>query len=339
MSPRAVVAMDKFRDSADAAALNDVAAGVLRAAGWAVDTVPVSDGGEGFRRCFPGEVITLSVHDAYGTLREVPATCFEESGRRVAVLETAEIVGRSLPDPTGEQAWKASSAGVGEAVVALGALGVEKILLGAGGSATSDGGEGCYDVVLRAGGLPCAVVVATDVTARFAGALGFAEQKGIAVEDLLTLATRLTTQAQRYRAERGIDVESMDRAGAAGGLAGALAVWGASLREGFAVVAHQTGLVQRVEGCDLVVTGEGRLDRGSLQGKVVDRVCALHDAAPVMVLCGAADDDARLALQSRYPLALVLSLVERFGTERATTETLACVHEELTSLFGSTPTF
>jgi glycerate kinase len=332
VSPRALVVFDKFRASATAAELDAAAAAVLRDAGWEVDTIAASDGGEGFRSCFVGETTTVRASDAYGEVRDAPVTLASFDGVATAILESAEIIGRSKPAPSGAEAWRASSAGVGEALAAVGALGVGRVLLGVGGTATSDGGEGCYDVLAAQGGLGLPVVVACDVEVPFLGALGFAEQKGIAPEDLLELAQRLETQAARYQRERLIDVRALPRAGAGGGLAGALAVWGASLRDGFALAMDSANLARRLEGADIVVTGEGRLDRGSLEGKVVARVASLA-TGPVIVLCGDVEADAAHDVASRFPLAVVMSLRDLFG-ESSMVQAPAKVAEVLRGVVG-----
>jgi len=123
-----------------------------------------------------------------------------------------------------------------------------------------------------------------------------------------------------------VDVADLPGAGAAGGLAGGLAALGAQLVEGFEVVAEETGLAERLEGADLVVTGEGLLDAESFNGKVVGGVCELADrlGVPAVTLAGAVAGDA--AAPVGVP---VLSLSERFGPDRAFAEPTACVEQLL----------
>ena len=93
---------------------------------------------------------------------------------------------------------------------------------------------------------------------------------------------------QVYRDRHGVDVSELPRAGAAGGLAGGLAAIGAELVGGFELVAEEVGLAERLEGADLVVTGEGSLDEHSLDGKVVGGVVAVARrlGVPALVICG-----------------------------------------------------
>ena len=116
----------------------------------------------------------------------------------------------------------------------------------------------------------------------------------------------------------------LPRAGAAGGLAGGLAAVGAELVDGFELVADEVGLGERLDGADLVVTGEGFLDEQSLDGKVVGGVVALARrlALPVLVVCGQREP----GFDPGVPVA---SLVERCGEDRSWHDTLACLREVL----------
>jgi hypothetical protein len=101
----------------------------------------------------------------------------------LGVIEVADVVGRDLmPRPTSANALAATSRGVGHLILAAAQMGADAVLVGCGGSCTSDGGLGCYEVLREAGGLPVPVTAATDVTASFSGARRFAEQKGVASE-------------------------------------------------------------------------------------------------------------------------------------------------------------
>ncbi len=323
---RAVVAVDKFRSTAEAA---DVAGAVALGAPMSVvDVVAMSDGGEGFRRVFDGEVVMLSVRGPWGEVHQAPLTLLAGPGRR-GVLEVAEIVGRGhRAQPSPAEALAATSAGVADALVAARELDLEEVVIGCGGSATSDGGWGCYEALSERGGLPLRVSCATDITARFLGALRYAEQKGVASEDLGPLEERLRELATTYRARGGVDVNGLERAGAAGGIPGALGALGARLVGGFDVVAEVTGLAARLSVATHVVTGEGRVDTGSLEGKVVSGVCALtRPDQRVLVVCGAAEEHAVAQLRARYPWVEVRDLVSAVGERRALGDTLAALTE------------
>ena len=314
---RVLVAFDKFRGTATASQLGDWVATVVRGYGCDPEVVALSDGGEGFREAFVGRVIAVEASDPWGERRLVPATLHRVGAARVGVVTTAEVVGRDR-DPSREEALRASSRGVGELLVALSARGVSSVLLGAGGSATSDGGLGCYEALRDVGGLPVPVTVAADVVAPFLAARDFAHQKGVDPQDLVEVDRRLRDARERYRRECGVDVAVLARAGAAGGIAGALAALGARLTSGFDEVARATRLAARAARAALVVTGEGRLDESSLAGKVVGGVADVVDHADrLLVVCGSADRDARRDLEARHPGVRVISLEDRVGPRAA----------------------
>jgi glycerate kinase len=125
-----------------------------------------------------------------------------------------------------------------------------------------------------------------------------------------------------YSEDHGVDVAVLHGAGAAGGLAGGLAAAGASLVEGFDLVADELDLDAALDGADLVVTGEGFLDEQSFDGKVVGGVLdrATEACVPVLAVAGEVFDDVGQRLHA-------VSLVERFGEERSRTDTVACVEE------------
>ncbi len=328
---RAVVAMDKFRSTASAADLGSAIRSALGSA-FECDEVVMSDGGEGFRLAFLGETIWLRVRGPWGELHDAPMTRLRSGDETIGVLEVAEIIGRNFRDaPSSVDALAATSAGVGDALVLAAGRDVDRVVVGCGGSATSDGGEGCYDV-WRGAGIDVALTGATDITATFFGALRYAEQKGVDAADLSLVEHRLHEVAARYQRECDRDVVSVERAGAAGGLAGALYVLGANLVSGLDEVARANGLAERIGSSQLVITGEGRVDAGSLEGKVVAGVCALTTASQrVLVVCGAADPDAVGRLQERHPWVQVEDLVSRYGERRAREDTLTCVADVVTT--------
>jgi glycerate 2-kinase len=287
--PRLVAAPDKFRGTASAAAVAAAAGRAARAAGWAVDEVPLADGGEGLLDVVGGEPRSTVVT---GPLGEPVAAAWRVIGP-TAVIEMARAAGRSLvPHPTGDDALRATTRGVGELVLAAVDEGVRRIVVGVGGSATTDGGLGAVDAI----GSPDAIagvelVVAADVRTRFEDAATvFGPQKGASSADVRRLGQRLADVAARYREHFGVDVSRFDGAGAGGGLAGGLAAIGGTVVPGFDVVADVVGLDRRLAGATVVMTGEGRFDRSSLDGKVtgavVDRVAG---RAPVLVVVGEAD--------------------------------------------------
>lgn len=319
--PRVVAATDKFRGTASA---SEVALAVARAAadaGWDCDQVPVSDGGEGFAEVMGGRSRLLRVHDPLG--REVEAEWRLLDDGRTAVVEMALASGLELVGgPEGNDPVRADTAGTGELIAAAVRAGARQVLVGVGGSASTDGGLAALDVLephSRLRGVE--LVVACDVLIPFVDAARvFAAQKGATPAQVELLVRRLERLAQVYCERFGVDVTSLAGAGAAGGLAGGLAALGATLVPGFEVVAEAVQLVDRLEGADLVVTGEGALDEQSFAGKAVGGVAALAEelGVPVLAVVG----------EALVPTALdVEVLVERFGPARSLADPCGCVQE------------
>jgi hypothetical protein len=171
----------------------------------------------------------------------------------------------------------ASTFGTGELVAAAVGAGAKRIVLGVGGSATTDGGFGALRALYplqRLRGLD--ITVACDVRTRFLDAAKiFAPQKGATPTQVELLTRRLERLAEVYLEDYGVDVRDLEGGGAAGGLAGGLAVIGAELERGFDLVAEEVDLLGHLEGADLVVTGEGFVDAESFDGKVVGGVIGL----------------------------------------------------------------
>jgi glycerate kinase len=174
------------------------------------------------------------------------------------------------------------------------------------------------------------VSVACDVRTRFVDAAAvFAPQKGASPAQVRLLRARLDQLAERYRADHGVDVRDVEGTGAAGGLAGGLLAVGARLLPGFELVAEHIGLDERLADAEVVVTGEGHLDIQSLDGKVVGGICDLAARAgrPVAVIVGDADPDARQRVLDGGGVVEVVSLVERFGEQRAFAEPRWCIEQ------------
>lgn len=329
---RVVAAPDKFRGTARAA---DIAAAIARAAnaaGWACDELPLADGGEGTLEVLGGANRTTLVTGPLGD--SVRAGWQLREGRAVIEMATAsglELVGGA----SGNDPVAASTYGTGELISAAIDAGARRILVGVGGSATTDGGLGALRALYplsRLRGLD--VQVACDVRTSFVDAADlFAPQKGATPAQVELLRRRLQRLAQVYRDEHGIDVLTLPGAGAAGGLAGGLAAAGAQLVEGFDLVADEVGLDDLLEDADLVITGEGFLDEQSFDGKVVGGVVerAGRLGVPVLVIAGEVYDDAASRVDA-------VSLVQRFGESVAMTDALTCVESVVSEqLSGRAP--
>lgn len=318
---KVVAAVDKFRGSASAA---EVAAAIGHACwelGIDCDEAPLADGGEGLLDVLGGANRTTVVTGPLGD----PVEAQWRLHRRTAVIEMARASGLQLVGgAAGNDPLAATTTGVGELIdQALGA-GVDRIIVGLGGSATTDGGFGAIRAIsARARLRGVELVIACDVTTRFTDAATvFGPQKGASPAQVALLTGRLERLAQVYRQEYGVDVTDLPASGAAGGLAGALAALGGVIVPGFELVADETALDDRMAGADLVITGEGHLDDQSFAGKVVGGVQAMAatHGVPVVVIAGDADPDARTQVET-------ITLVERFGYERAMSEPMWCIEQ------------
>ncbi|MDP1820039.1 MAG: glycerate kinase [Acidimicrobiales bacterium] len=326
---RLVAAPDKLRGTATAAEVAEVVAQVARESGWSCDPVPLADGGEGTLEALGGANRSTVVTGPLGQ----PVEAAWRLDGRTAVIEMARASGLELVGGAeGNDPVAASTAGTGELVLAALDAGAHRVIVGVGGSATTDGGLAALRVLHPLGRLKGVdLIVACDVRTGFLDAAeAFAGQKGASPAQVKLLQRRLERLVQVYRTEHGVDVTTLEGAGAAGGLAGGLAAAGATLVSGFDVVADELELYDRIEGSDLVVTAEGFLDAMSFEGKVVGGVAGMAAAAgvPVVAVAGQVFDGAEQRIEA-------VSLTDRFGEERARTDTLACVAEVVEELIAS----
>jgi glycerate kinase len=321
---RVVIAPDKFKGTATAPAVARAIADRLWETGHDTVEVPMADGGEGFLDVLGGANRTTTVTGPLGR----PVEAGWRLSKRVAVIEMAAASGLDLAGgPEGNDPIGATTAGTGELISVAVESGATRVLVGAGGSATTDGGLGALQALhppQRLRGIE--LVVACDVRTLFTDAAAvFAPQKGASPAQVELLRRRLERLAQVFRSESGIDVDSLEGSGAAGGLAGGLATVGADLVSGFEVVLDEVGLDEQIEGADLVVTGEGFLDAESFDGKVVGGVAGL--AAELGVPCLAVVGEV-LEPAPVVPDGLtVVSLTERFGSEASLERPGRCAAE------------
>jgi glycerate kinase len=318
---RVVVAPDKFRSTVSAAEAAAALAGPLRAAGHDVVEVPMADGGEGTLDALGGP---NRITQVTGPLGDPVDAEWRLSGRR-AVIEMARASGLVLAGGAeGNDAVAASTHGTGELIAAALDLGATDLVVGVGGSATTDGGLGALRAlypVHRLRGVQ--LTVACDVRCGFVEAAErFAPQKGATPAQVELLQRRLERLAQVYADEYGLDVTVLEGAGAAGGLAGGLACVGAELVPGAELVADRVGLEDALEHADVVVTGEGFLDAESFDGKVVGTVADLARGlgVPVVAVVGECFDGADELLPT-------VSLTARFGRERSLADAAVCLSE------------
>jgi glycerate kinase len=222
---------------------------------------------------------------------------------------------------------RASTRGTGELIAIAIRAGARRVIVGVGGSATTDGGLAAIEALgWSFGATP--VTVAYDVSTRFADAAAvFGPQKGASAAQVSLLARRLSLLAEEYRRRTGVDVTELPGGGAAGGLAGGFAAIGAELEPGFDVIAGAAGLETLLEDADLVATGEGRLDATSFEGKVVGGVLEWAADAEVphrAVIVGQVTPDARdeLAVRAQVQLLALTDRVWQAGEAFARAATL-----------------
>jgi len=335
---RVVLAPDKFRGTVDAAGAVAAMATAATGLGWLTTPLPMSDGGEGFLdaaavRC--PSLVTTPVTGPDG--REVRAPW--RHGEGIAVVESARASGLTLAGGADRNdPLTASSRGTGELVVAaarrVGAGGT--VVVGLGGSATTDGGRGAVEAVEEAGGLGGVTLIgACDVDIGFlSAARRFGPQKGADARQVDELTDRLADQARSYRDRYGVDVVSVARTGAAGGLGGGLLVLGGRLVSGFDVVSELVGLAAAMQGADRVVTGEGTLDATSFAGKLVAGVIAAARAGGIATLVVAGRSTVEGEEQARAAGCEVTSLVDRFGERSALDRTAACIADVTAEWLG-----
>ncbi|WP_375422854.1 glycerate kinase [uncultured Friedmanniella sp.] len=320
---RVLVSPDKFKGSLTAVeAAEAIATGLRRGRpGVQVVTLPVADGGEGTVDAVVAAGYEARTVRVTGPTGQPVEAVFALSGT-TAVVELAEASGlRRLPDGV-PAPLTATTYGTGELARAALDAGARRIVLGIGGSATTDGGAGLAQALgvhfldaagaeLAPGGAALAdlhhvdvsgldprlsgveVVLASDVDNPLVGPEGaaavYGPQKGATASDVALLDAALRHYADCLQRDLGVAVAAVPGAGAAGGAgAGALAFLGARAEPGIALVLRTVGFADALVGSDLVVTGEGSLDAQSLAGKAPVGVASAARAAgvPVVALVG-----------------------------------------------------
>ncbi|SOE03847.1 glycerate kinase [Blastococcus haudaquaticus] len=328
-----LAAPDKFRGSATAPEVTGAIAAAAAAAGWACVQLPLADGGEGTLDAFGGANRASTVTGPLGTPVEAP---WRMGGDRVAVIESARASGLDLAGGArGNDPVAATSRGTGELVAAALAEGATRVIVSLGGSATTDGGFDTVELLEASAPFDgregrAEVLVACDVRTPFRdAAVVFGPQKGASPEQIVELTGRLDRLSSLYRQRYGVDLTAIPGSGAAGGLGGALAALGARLVPGFELVAAHTGLADAVRAADAVVTGEGKLDAESFNGKVVGGVLALAEqhGVPALVVAGAVDQEVAGRVAA-------VSLLDEFGSEASWGDPLGCVTQAATQWLG-----
>lgn len=326
---KCVVVSDSFKGTVSSREICEIAQRVIPRHFPACEVVciPVADGGEGTVDCFiqamGAQRVEVTVTNALG---EKSAAAYARIGE-LAIIEMAAAAG--LPQVGALRCpGTATTYGVGELITHAAHSGCKRILLGLGGSATNDGGCGCAaalgvrfydadgqsfvpvgDTLGRIARIDTAeaeallrsveITVMCDVTNPLYGPTGaayvFAPQKGADAEKVKSLDAGLRHFGDVIRSQYGLDVSAMPGAGAAGGMgAGCVALLGGTIQSGIDAVLDVTGFDRQLEGADLVITGEGRIDSQSADGKVVSGVARRTRAkgVPLIAIAGGIADSA-----------------------------------------------
>ncbi|MBP2331158.1 glycerate kinase [Kibdelosporangium banguiense] len=275
---------------------------------------PLTDGGPGFvdvlHTVLGGTLHTMEVTGPLGA--PVTATWLEHDG--TAYVESAQANGLHLVPKADRRPLDATTRGVGELMVAARDAGVDRIVVGLGGSATTDGGKGMLEVT--AGDWP-KLIAATDVENPLLGPHGaahtFGPQKGASPQDVQELERRL----EAFSADKNVELRDEPGAGAAGGLGYGLFLLGATRVSGAGLVRDLTGLDKAMADAQLVLTGEGSFDWQSLRGKLVTSVAsaAAERGLPCLVLAGQVSVGRREAAAAGIEAAF--AVVEHAGSVEA----------------------
>jgi glycerate kinase len=312
--------------------------------------IPVADGGEGTVEAMvaatQGSIVRLTVTGPLGA--PVEAFYGLSGDERSAFIEMAAASGLELVPAAQRDPLITNSYGTGELIKNALDRGVEHIIIGIGGSATNDGGSGMMqalgarlldqqgnEIAFGGGALPqlarieidqldkriqqCRIEVACDVTNPLTGEEGasaiFGPQKGATPELVKQLDKALAHYAEIIHRDLDIDVMHIAGGGAAGGMGAALhAFCQAELRRGIEIVTEALGLAEQVKDADLVITGEGRIDSQTINGKVPIGVAkvAKQFNKPVIGIAGSLTEDVGVVHQ--HGLDAVFSVLFSIGS-------------------------
>lgn len=312
--------------------------------------IPVADGGEGTVEAMvaatQGSIVRLTVTGPLGA--PVEAFYGLSGDERSAFIEMAAASGLELVPAAQRDPLITNSYGTGELIKNALDRGVEHIIIGIGGSATNDGGSGMMqalgarlldqqgnEIAFGGGALPqlarieidqldkriqqCRIEVACDVTNPLTGEEGasaiFGPQKGATPELVKQLDKALAHYAEIIHRDLDIDVMHIAGGGAAGGMGAALhAFCQAELRRGIEIVTEALGLADQVKDADLVITGEGRIDSQTINGKVPIGVAkvAKQFNKPVIGIAGSLTADVGVVHQ--HGLDAVFSVLFSIGS-------------------------
>jgi glycerate kinase len=328
---RVLIAPDKFKGTLTARQAAEAIARGWRKARPAdkFTLLPISDGGDGFGAVM-GEALQAKpqrIKTVDAAHRPIKATWWWQPTTRTAIIESANVIGLAML-PSGKfHPFQLDTFGLGAVLQAARGRGARRIIIGLGGSATNDGGFGLaqalgWKFLNRAGeeitswpdlaglqsvqppakSLPKGLItIAVDVQNPLLGVRGatriYGPQKGIRPQDFAPAEICLRRLAQVMKRQFGLEFAKIPGAGAAGGLGFGLATFArAKFVSGFELFAAQAQLPRQLAKTDLIVTGEGALDRSTLMGKGVGQLAALGRThkLPVIGLGGVVRDRSAL---------------------------------------------
>ncbi len=321
-----VIAPDSFKGSLSALEVARSIERGIKNVNESIDTVivPMADGGEGTVQALidasGGEIINLTVHDPLS--REIQSYYGIMGDGSTAVIEMAAASGLPLLKPEERNPLKTTTYGTGELIKDALDKGCQKFIIGLGGSATNDGGCGMAQALgtkfMDSGGNEIDIIggelsrishidltgidpriknaeflAACDVDNPLCGERGasavYGPQKGASKKDVITLDKALMHFSQIVRMQLNVDIKDKAGAGAAGGLgAGAMIFLNAQLQSGIEIITKLTHLPEKMNGADLVITGEGKIDFQTASGKTPFGVAqtAKEKNIPVIALAG-----------------------------------------------------
>lgn len=355
---RILIAPDKFKGSLSAPEVaKNIAYGLAHVLPQAkIDILPLADGGEGTAEvicaAIGGSWVHCPAHDPLG--REIDARYAWSDKRELAVMEMSEAAGMWRVAERERNPLRANTFGVGEMILDTAERGAHETIIGLGGSATNDGGFGMaralryeffcgpsdakldgfkpstlreLERIRKPRGLQLPqIIAAVDVQNPLLGENGatrvYGPQKGATPDKIDSLEKSLTRLADVIRQDFGMDFRDQPGAGAAGGLGfGLMSFCGATIRPGFDVVAEAVDLEAKMREADLVITGEGKLDRQTLSGKTPAGVARMAQKLGKRVFaivgCVSEDGEARKMFEAVYELGGEISEAKELLRERA----------------------
>ncbi|GCL70877.1 MULTISPECIES: glycerate kinase [Paenibacillus] len=313
-----VVAPDSFKGSLTAVQVGNIMARALlqEIPSAEVNVIPMADGGEGtvdaLVKATDGSIVRLQVTGPRGERVDTYYGVITDQGEPAAVIEAANVIGLPMVPKEHRNPLHTTTRGLGEVIRSALDQGYRRLIIGLGGSSTNDGGLGllialgarftCKDGRAAEGygrelgqlaeadlkGLDprladCRITIASDVTNPLLGPEGashiFGPQKGASPEIVLQLDKGMKSYADLLEARMSLSLRDQPGAGAAGGLGFALLALGANMVPGARLVEEMSGLKQRIDEADWVMTGEGRSDGQTLFGKLPYHVAQLAKEA------------------------------------------------------------